>query len=151
MDSHGSGLLHGGGVRGARFRRNVAQGGSLRHFPDVHISDSWGIKRDVPDFDPDLEQEYSPRELLLLAEKMLLEDEKPSTEYPAWLSVERMKQRMKREVFVASGIPDPSVASGMYWRTHPRDDAGAPRLSEPLARTPSTGNEKGSLEGEPFP
>lgn len=68
---HDSGLLHGGGQRRFKLRRNVMRGGSLKHFPDVHISDHSGIKQRVPEFDPALEFEYSKRELLLLAEKIL--------------------------------------------------------------------------------
>lgn len=58
------------------------RGGKLTHFPDVHISDTLRIKRDIPDFDPALEFVYSQRELLLLAEKLLLEDQKPGDESP---------------------------------------------------------------------
>jgi hypothetical protein len=118
-DPHGSGLLHGGGVRSAKQRRNVLRSGSLRHFPDVHLTDSWSVRQTIPDFDPSLEHEYSQRELLLLAEKMLLEDSKPCTEHPAWLSMRRLRNRQKHEIYTAAGIPDPSIQQGMYWRTHP--------------------------------
>jgi hypothetical protein len=118
-DPHASGLLVGGGARHHKVRRNVAKGRSLRHFPDVHISDPSRLKRDVPDFDPALEFAYTKRELLLLAEKILLEDEKPPYEEPAWLNVATMKVRLKHEIYCANGIPDPSFASGLYWRTHP--------------------------------
>lgn len=116
---HESGVLQGGGQRRFKPRRHVLRGGRLKHFPDVHISDHSAIRRSVPDFEPELEFEYTKRELLLLAEKMLLEDEKPSSEHPAWLSAPKMKDRMRHEIYVASGIPDPSIASGLYWRTHP--------------------------------
>lgn len=115
---HESGLLTGGGPRRFKLRRNVLRGGSLKHFPDVHISDCSAVKRLVPDFDPDLEFEYTQRELLLLAEKILLED-KPPYEHPAWLNASTMKERLKHEIYVANGIPDPSISSGLYWRTHP--------------------------------
>lgn len=114
-----SGLLTGGGFRHSKARRSVIRGHRLRHFPDVHISDSSAVKQIVPNFDPELEFEYSERELLLLAEKILLEDEKPPMEHPAWLSVYKLKQRMRREIYTATGTPDPSIASGLYWRTHP--------------------------------
>ncbi len=116
---HESGLLTGGGQRRFKLRRNVMRGGSLRHFPDVHISDPSAVKRLVPDFDPDLEFEYSPRELTLLAEKILLEDRKPPYEHPAWQNASTLKDRLRHEIYCASGVPDPSIASGLYWRTHP--------------------------------
>jgi hypothetical protein len=97
----------------------VLQGRSLRHFPDVHITDSWSVRQLVPEFDPALEREYSKRELVLLAEKMLLEDPKPPTEHPAFLSAGRLRARQKREVYTAAGVPDPSIQQGMYWRVHP--------------------------------
>ena len=128
---HGSGLLTGGGPRRFKLRRNVLRGGSLRHFPDVHISDHSGIRQSVPDFDPDLEFEYSKRELLLLAEKILLDDKKPSSEYPAWLSAPKMKDRLRHEIYCANGTPDPSISSGMYWRTHPE---GRPWVPENIRR-----------------
>lgn len=116
---HESGLLTGGGQRHFKARRHVLRGGSLKHFPDVHISDPSAVKRLVPDFDPDLEFEYTPRELILLAEKILLKDEKPPYEDPAWQNAATLKARLRHEVYVASGIPDPAIASGLYWRTHP--------------------------------
>lgn len=119
LDPHASGLLTGGGFRRFKIRRYVAQGGRLKHFPDVHISDVSNIKREVPDFDPALEFAYTKRELLLLAEKILLEDDKPGHERPAYLSANRLLHRLKREIYCANGTPDPSFVSGLYWRTHP--------------------------------
>lgn len=128
---HESGLLTGGGQRRFKARRHVLRGGSLRHFPDVHISDHSGIRQHVPDFDPDLEFEYSQRELLLIAEKILLEDEKSSGEHPAWLHTPQMKDRLRHEIYCAAGTPDPSIVSGMYWRTHPE---GRPWVPEDIRR-----------------
>lgn len=54
-----SGLLHGGGQRRFKLRRNVMRGGSLKHFPDVHISDHSGIRQRVPEFDPALVLDYT--------------------------------------------------------------------------------------------
>lgn len=132
-DSHGSGFLTGGGTRGAHVRQNVVRGGHLKHedFPDTHITDSSRIKAEIPDFDSDREFEYTARELLLLAEKILLEDPKPPREHPTWLSARKLRQRQKCEIYVANGTPDPSVESGMYWRTHPD---GRPWVPEHLRR-----------------
>lgn len=35
------------------------------------------------------------------------------------LSRSQLASRLRREVYVGSGTPDPSVVSGIYWRTHP--------------------------------
>lgn len=118
-DPHASGLLKGGGTRRFKVRAGIVRSESLRHFPNVHISDTCTIKRLIPDFDPALESEYTRRELLLLAEKILLEDSKPPYEEPAWLNGVAMRDRSKREIFCANGTPDPSIESGLYWRTHP--------------------------------
>lgn len=73
----------------------------------------------MPDYDPDLAPYYTQRELLLLTEKILLTDEKPANEAPVWLNVDRLKDRYKHEIYCSAGIPDPAIASGLYWRTHP--------------------------------
>jgi hypothetical protein len=113
---------------------NVVSGGHLKHedFPDAHITNSSEIKAEIPEFDPRYEFEYSARELLLLAEKILLEDPKPAHEAPAWLSANKLRQRQRREIYVANGTPDPSIVSGMYWRTHPD---GRPWVPEDIRRS----------------
>ena len=126
-DPHASGLLTGGGTRRFKARANIIRGESLRHFPNVHISNSSAIKKEIPDFDPALEFEYTRRELLLLTEKILLEDQKPPYEEPVWLNGAAMNERIKREIYCSAGTPDPSIVEGMYWRTHPQ---GRPWLSE---------------------
>lgn len=120
MTARTSGLLTGGGTRGHKYRRRVFQQGFLRHMPDVHLSDTHAIKTQVWDFDPQWEFEYSPRELLLMAEKILLLDPKPAQEYPAWLNMRCLIERQRREIYTGSGTPDPAIASGLYWRTHPQ-------------------------------
>lgn len=115
-----SGLLTGGGVRRPKRRRNVIREERLKHFRDCHLSDTTSIKKLIPDFDPELEFEYTPRELLLLAERILLLDSKVMTDKPCWLNGPALRERSKREIYVANGIPDPSIASGLYWRTHPQ-------------------------------
>jgi hypothetical protein len=135
-DPHASGLLKGGGLRRFKVRRSVIQGRRLKHFPDVHISDLGRVKSEVPDFDPALEFEYTQRELLLLAEKMLLEDKKPAEEHPVWLNVAKIKDRLKHEIYCANGIPDPSIVQGLYWRTHPN---GRPWVPEDIRRATGSG------------
>ncbi len=91
----------------------------LRHdIPNLMLSDTQRIKQEVPEFQDGIE--YTPRELLLLAEKMLLEDPKPIGEDPAILLAEHLRHRQAHEIYNANGIPDPSIQSGLYWRTHPQ-------------------------------
>lgn len=114
-------MLTGSGLRRFRARRHVIQHGALAHqIPDVHISDKQAIRREVWDFDPLWEFEYSKRELMLMAEKILLNDPKPFWEEPYWLPAEQYMERLKREIYVAVGTPDPAWGSGLYWRTHPQ-------------------------------
>jgi hypothetical protein len=114
---HESGMLTGGGAKGAKIRRHVVRGGHLRNMPDVHITDGRLVKQ-LPPFQEGLK--YTQRELHLLSEKMILEDPKPYDEPPYVLSAEQYRDRMRKEVYVANGVPDPSIAQGMYWRTHPQ-------------------------------
>jgi hypothetical protein len=105
-----SGLLKGGGMRHfGRYRRPA-------HLPFTHLSDFGGL-RELPDYDPDLD--YTPYDLMMLAEKILLEDQKPPTEEPMYLNIPMLMNRQKREVYVTNGIPDPAYKEGLYWRTHP--------------------------------
>jgi hypothetical protein len=110
-----------GSIRHHKRRRSVIRGYELRGgVPDIHITDCDRIKKEVPDFDPDLADIYSQRALQLVAEKILLMDPKSPTEDPMWLNGEMYIRRAKREIFVADGIPDPAIVSGLYWRTHPQ-------------------------------
>lgn len=68
-------------------------------------------------------QRYSKRQLGLMAEKMLNEQHlttKDAREDPVILLFHTYKERRRREIYVGSGTPDPSIVSGMYWRTHPK-------------------------------
>lgn len=114
-----SGTLGGGGSRRWKPRSAKIQHRLVRNFGNVHLSDRMALREIVPDFDPELEFEYSPYELILLAEKILDADPKPWTEHPYVQTPARFKSISKREIFVASGTPDPSYVSGSYWRTHP--------------------------------
>ena len=137
-DARSSGLLKGGGIRGFKRRHHVAIGGALAHqIPDIHLSDATAIRRGVWDFDPQWEFEYSQRELLLMAEKILLTDPKPPYEEPVWLPLAQLMMRAKREIYVGNGIPDPAIASGMYWRTHP---AGRSARLDPAKRRSKRGS-----------
>jgi hypothetical protein len=35
------------------------------------------------------------------------------------LTQDSLRYRLKREIYNVNGVPDPSIVSGMYWRTHP--------------------------------
>lgn len=113
-----SGLLRGGG--GSTRPRSKRHKGTLKNgIKDCKLSDRWTLRQAVPNFDPALEFKYSQRELILLAEKILDADPKPAKEHPAILFMDRLLERRKREIYVASGVPDPSVVRGSFNRTHP--------------------------------
>lgn len=118
----GSGFLKGGGQRHFWIKRRKWP---LERFPDVNLSDKVCLLETVPDFDPSYEFDYSPRELQLITEKILLQDPKPPRQDPMWLNAGMYRRRAKREIFVSSGTPDPSYVSGLYWRSHP--DGRRPR------------------------
>lgn len=109
-DPHGSGHLKGSGKRKPRRQRDVG-------WANISISDRTAILEGVPDYEEGCC--YSEREKLLLAEKILRSDSKSPQEFPTVLFYEHLKERWKREIYTANGTPDPSVASGLYWRTHP--------------------------------
>lgn len=62
---------------------------------------------------------YNQWELERMADVMLFED-------PEWdptrgiLNPDQWKARIKHEIYVGIGTPDPSVVQGLYWRTHPQ-------------------------------
>ena len=115
-----SGALKGGGLRGTARRPSVIRGIKLRNqLPNVHISDRSAV-RELPDFDPNLQFEYTQRELMLLTEKILLNDPKPWYDEPRWIPADVYLSRIRpREIFTANGTPDPAWVSGLYIRTHP--------------------------------
>ena len=113
---HESGLLSGGGVPG-RSLKHKKPPGRTRHFPNVFLQHLSEIRSVIPDFEEGTD--YTARELILLAEKILLEDPRPCGEDPMWLNMSMYKERLTREIQTASGTPDPSYIQGMYWRTHP--------------------------------
>lgn len=105
-DPLGSGHLQGNGRRQKK--------ASIKN---INLSDTFRIRQEVGNYDPNLT--YTSRELLLLAEKILLDDPKPKDEEPAILLASHLLSRSKREIYVADGVPKPHVQSGLYWRTHP--------------------------------
>lgn len=71
--------------------------------------------RDVPEYEEG--RSYKEWELSLMADDILYKD--------GWwegriLNQDTLKVRLKREVFVGLGTPDPALVSGLYWRTHPQ-------------------------------
>ena len=118
-DSHASGFLRGGGIHQYRRVSHQTRHKPLRHFDNVQLSDRSSIRKLVPNFDPALEFEYTPRELLLLAEKILIEDPKPWNEIPYVMTLDRMKRLAKREIYCSSGTPEPHIVSGIFFRSHP--------------------------------
>lgn len=103
-------------------RESGCLGGNAKHrYPirwDLKLSESWRIRNEVEDYDP--KKKYTNRQLLLIAEKILLTDSKPHKEDPVILCAEALLRRSKREIFVGDGVAKEHVQSGIYWRTHPQ-------------------------------
>ncbi len=118
MDRRDGLLIGGGGTYFKGPRRPKPSKVRVRSFPNLRLSNHTEIKQ-LPDFDPKLEFEYSRRELTLLAEKILLEDSRPMDADPMWLHEPAWRNRVRREIYTASGTPEPHIVQGMYWRTHP--------------------------------
>lgn len=85
-------------------------------------------KQERIEFDPDAK--YSKRELEILADQYLRDDARsvnPETgkergiggDNPI-LFAEHEYSRKRREIYVKDGTPDPSLVSGIYFRTHPQ-------------------------------
>ena len=122
----GSGLLQGGGVACSPARRKLSavKKRPTKNFPrDVHLTDYHALRNFVPDYDPSLEFAYTAWELHVLAEKMLLEDEKKPGDEPAYLTMDMYRNRQRREIQCGDGVPDPAIVCGLYWRTHPNGRA----------------------------
>jgi hypothetical protein len=74
----------------------------------------------MPPFDP--AKRYTRWELTLHADKLLREHANTTLdrrEHPTILFAEHYKYRMKREVYVGTGTPDPAICAGLYNRSHP--------------------------------
>jgi hypothetical protein len=76
----------------------------------------------IVEFVPDYEEgmEYNERQLGYLADKMLILN--PDSDRPVLFS-DRLRSRKRREILTDRGVPDPSIVSGLYWRTHPQGRA----------------------------
>lgn len=109
-----SGMYAGGGPKYFPHKRKKWD---RKDWEDILLSDWPRIREEVPDFDPD--QEYSDRQLQMIAEKILINDPKPHREHPAILLAPHYIERAKREIYTQRGTPDPSIVNGLYWRTHP--------------------------------
>jgi hypothetical protein len=110
-----SGLVIGGGKK--KYTRRALRKYKSKlsaDFPNLLLSDGANLKREVPDYEEG--RSYSPRELILLAEKILLQDDSPG---PEWLNASKYLERMRHEIFTGLGTPDPAYGSGLYWRVHP--------------------------------
>lgn len=85
-----------------------------------NIQKRWGADRATPfeerhGFEaPEFEdgRSYTRRELEAMADVMV-------EGFEDVLSRSQLASRLRREIYVTSGIPDPHKVSGLYWRTHP--------------------------------
>lgn len=111
-NAKGSGLMSGGGGTGGGKRRR----GTVYAF-GANLSSPAEIRELVPTYDP--RKDYTQNQLLLLAEKILIEDTRPPAAHPQVLLVSHLMDRKSREIYVTSGTPDPEIVQGLYWRTHP--------------------------------
>ncbi len=117
-----------------RYRRTLARYelDQKRHGSDRIINEKWKygyrMARDrdlIPTFREEIQDCYSYWELERMADVIIYED-------PGWiadgsiLNEDMYKRRSKREIYNTRGVPDPSIASGLYWRTHPQGRKLAP-------------------------
>ena len=67
-------------------------------------------------------RKYTPSELDDIATAILREDAKnnPIKEYPKILFEEHIRNRWRREVQTAAGVPDPSIVQGQFYKSHPQ-------------------------------
>ncbi len=95
---------------------------------------SWNRRRQKPDhieFDPEKAKagKYTKTQLEIIADQMLREQANEIEEETGKkrglkgddpiLFYEHLRQRRRREIHSNSGMVDPSVVSGMYWRSDP--------------------------------
>lgn len=84
-------------------------------------------KQERIEYDPT--KKYSPSEKELIADQYLRDDSKAisdETGKPRGINgenpilfAEHLYSRRRREIYTESGVPDPSLVSGIYNRTHP--------------------------------
>lgn len=94
---------------------------------------SWGeIKSELPEIESfDESKPWTPYQLDRFADRILWNDIDSGRDHlvePCVLMYEHLKARRKKEIYVASGVPDATLMSEalapdgqfMYWRTHPQ-------------------------------
>lgn len=103
--------------------------GSTIHYYDEA---SWGLEKEnlptIANWNP-TRDDYKPYQLDRFADRILwdsIDAGKKSGDVPTILMYEHLKERRKREIYVASGTPDETLTNElspdgqtMYWRTHP--------------------------------
>lgn len=96
----------------------------------VYDPASWGLEREHLPQLTELRESATPWELDRFADVILWEDIEAGNKNfhePVVLMYEHLKERRKREVYVASGTPDEAITDELspdgqmiYWRSHPR-------------------------------
>lgn len=113
----------------AQKRHGFGVGSTIHYYDEA----SWGLEKEslptIVDWRPEHE-DYKSWQLDRFADRILWESidaGHKSGQYPAVLMFEHIKERRKKEIYVASGIPDETVTHDlspdgqtMYWRTHPK-------------------------------
>jgi hypothetical protein len=110
----------------AQKRHSLGVGSTIKDYDPA----SWGVeKHELPEL-KELWGATTPWELDRFADVILwndIDNGRSNLQEPVILMYEHLKERRKREVYVASGTPDEKITNELssdgqmiYWRTHPR-------------------------------
>jgi hypothetical protein len=83
-------------------------------YQDLDITD--------PEFTFEAGQKYTPSQLDIFASLILRQEIKQGNNLKGKnpiLLAEHLKTRQRREIYNSTGVPDPSIQQGLYWRVHP--------------------------------
>lgn len=112
-----SGLMQGGGRTKRYTHRSLRKFKLSDDFPNLMLSAAADIKREIPDYEEG--RSYNDREMILLAEKIILQDIEARPDGPCVLTASAYLRRTKREIYSNQGVVDPAYAAGLYFRAHP--------------------------------
>lgn len=76
-----------------------------------------------PEFTFNPDERHTPSQLDVYATIILRQDIKQGNSLKGKnpiLLAEHLKTRQKREIYNSTGVPDPSIQAGLYWRVHPQ-------------------------------
>lgn len=108
---------------------------NLRSEPMPRSKSTMDLIKDAPEYEEGMS--YQAWQIIAMSHAILYEaarKEDPMLRNGIFgdgiLSEEQVSYRKRREIYTTKGTPDPSIVSGIYWRTHPQGRKFVSSLAE---------------------